>query len=137
MGLQAQIDTGVVVGVIVADPADVVGLPGTWVDVTGQAVSVGSTYAGGVFTPPTPATRYILSGREWVERFTADEWAWLKSQRVQATTAGKQLDRMLDAILFTNSIDVSSSNLDPFYAWLVAQGLPGGQTRVDELRAGV
>ena len=86
---------------------------------------------------PPLETRYVLTGPEWVTTFTDDEWAWLKVQRALTTSSGKQLDKFMDAIRWTNSIDVSSSTVDPFYDWLLTNGIPGGQTRVDELRAGV
>lgn len=82
--------------------------------------------------------RYILTGAEWVGRFTDDEWAWLKTRRDDGTAAGKQLDRLMDAVRWTDSIRVepgASAQTDAFYDWLLAEGIPGGQSRIDELRA--
>lgn len=132
-----------IVETVVADAEYIAGLSGLWVEIP-YGVGIGWGYLEGLWTgpngeplptPPTPPGDYILSGWEWVERFTDDEWAWLKVQRTADTNAGRQLDRLMDAVRWTASIDVSSTNIDPFYAWLLAQGIPGGQSRIDELRA--
>ncbi len=83
--------------------------------------------------PNDNTTRYILDGWEWVGTFTETEWAWLKTQR----QTSDQLDQLMDAIRWTNSVDVSSASMDGFYNWLLANNIPGGQTRIDELRAGI
>ena len=137
MSRLALIENGVVAGVSIGDQA--------WADQYGwmnidayPEVSVGWLYDGSTFTappPPTPTPDYVLSGPEWVTRFTDDEWAWLKAQRAADTNAGRQLDKFMDAIRWTDSIDVSSPNVDPFYTWLLNNGIPGGQARIDELRA--
>lgn len=112
---------------------------GTWYDVTGLGVGKrwttsdnGATWEAPI--PPPVPPQFILSGSDWVGRFTDDEWAWLKSQRQATTPAGKKLDRLMDAIRWTNSVDVSSPTMDPFYQWLLDNGIPGGQARIDELR---
>lgn len=117
--------------------------PGQWVELP-YGVSEGWNYDGQNFTdpngnpPPTPAPpppqyRTLLYGTEWVEEFTDAEWAWLKTKRATSD----RLDQMMDAIRWTNSIDVASPNMDEFYTWLLNNGIPGGQTRIDELRQGI
>jgi hypothetical protein len=140
-----QVESGIVVSSIVATPQTIAELPdaASWTELP-FGVGIGWNYDGTDFTdsegnpPPTPPEavpqyRFILSGTEWVERFTDQEWAWLKVQRATVD----RLDQMMDAIRWTNSIDVSSPNMDEFYNWLLNNGLPGGQARVDELRAGI
>lgn len=112
---------------------------GVWIDWT----RVGSVWTGPNGEPqetePVPEQRYtsVLEGPVWVARFTDQEWQFIKSNRSDGSPAGDNLDRMMDAIRWTNSIDVSSPNMDAFYTWLLNNGLPGGQTRIDELRASV
>jgi hypothetical protein len=89
---------------------------------------------------PLPAGRYVLTGAEWVERFTDDEWDWIDVQKTTEprTAAIKQLRRLLAAIEGTDSINVepgASGYVDGFYTWLLNNGIPGGQARIDELRA--
>ena len=86
---------------------------------------------------PEAGPRYLLTGPEWVLTFTDAEWAWLKVQRNSGTAAGDQLDRFMDSIRWTDSINVASSSVDPFYDWLLTNGIPGGQGRIDELRSGI
>lgn len=136
-----EISAGVVVRVVVASQS-----PGVdWVEVP-YGVGIGWAWDGATWTgpdgqpqpvEPTTPGDFILSGPEWVDRFTDDEWAWIKAQRNQdpATNASKALDKMMDAIRRTNSVDVSSPNMDPFYDWLLNNGIPGGQARIDQLRA--
>jgi hypothetical protein len=136
---------GVIDQAIVADQdyIDSLSTANEWVELP-FGVGIGWNYDGTDFTdsegnpPPTPPEdvpqyRFILSGTEWVERYYETEWAWLKVQRATVD----RLDQMMDAIRWTNSIDVSSPNMDEFYNWLLNNGLPGGQARVDELRAGI
>jgi hypothetical protein len=78
-----------------------------------------------------------MDGATWVMRFTDAEWDWLAAQRKLTTNAGKQLNKMMDAIRWLNAVDVSASSMDPFYNWMLAQGIPGGATRIAELRAPV
>jgi hypothetical protein len=93
-------------------------------------------YVNGVWgAPPALPPNYMISGPAWVERFTDQEWKWLKGQRAIDNAAGNRLDQMMDAIRWTNSIDVSTANMDEFYNWLLAQGIPGGQARIDVLRS--
>lgn len=136
--IYALIQDGAVVNVIVATPQTIGEFPGTWVELT--AGGLGWLYDGSTFTAPPPAEpvyRKLLTGTEWVLTFTDAEWAWLKTQRALTTAAGKQLDKFMDAIRWTNSIDVASPTVDTFYSWLLTNNIPGGQTRIDELRAGV
>lgn len=144
-------ELGTIVEAIKADAAFIATLPNAadWVELP-YGVGVGWTYDGSDFTgpngesPPTdpstlPQYRYLLTGPEWVSTFTDAEWAWIKEERRvdPSTNASKALDKMMDAIRWTNSVDVSSSTMDPFYTWLLNNGIPGGQTRIDELRAGI
>ena len=135
--------TGTVESIIIADQSWVDQQPNTswYVDVTAVSPrpNPGWTYDGVNFTEPAyvPTTRYILTGPEWVEAFTDVEWQWLKTRRNDGTAAGDRLDQMMDAIRWTNSVDVSATEMDEFYTWLLNQGLPGGQTRIDELRSGI
>jgi hypothetical protein len=134
-----EIESGIVVQAIVSQVAPDL----NWVELP-YGVGVSWNYDGTDFTdsdgnpPPTDRPlvethRFILSGTEWVEAFYETEWSWLKVQRATVD----RLDQMMDAIRWTNSIDVSSPNMDEFYTWLLNNGLPGGQARVDELRAGI
>lgn len=140
-----ELSGGVVIQAIVADAAFVDSLPGTWIELP-YGVGVGWSWDGVDWTGPNgeappvepgPALRYVLAGWEWVDRFTDAEWKWLKTQRAADTPAGRRVDRLLDAIRWTDSVDVSSTNMDPFYQWLLDNSIPGGQTRIDELRAGI
>ena len=116
---------------------------GTWVELP-YGVGISWLYDGTDFTDvygnsppvePAPVMTYrtLLSGAEWVETFTEQEWAWLKVQRATVD----RLDQMMDAIRWLGAVDVGSGNLNEFYDWMVANGLPGGQARADELRQGV
>jgi hypothetical protein len=140
----AHIEAGIVDRIIIADETFIAGLPdaGEWVP-SPYGVAVGWAYSAGVFTgpqgqppPPPPGELpvYLMDGAAWVMRFTDAEWDWLAAQRKLTTAAGKQLNKMMDAIRWLNAVDVSSPNMDAFYNWMLAQGIPGGQTRIDELR---
>ena len=141
MANYGELDAGVVVNAIVAGAEFIATLPNAadWIELP-YGVGVGWTWNGSVWTGPNGESplpepvepgNYILSGGEWVERFTDAEWAWLKTQR--ETTA--RLDQMMDAIRWTDSINIKpGGNMDEFYAWLLSNGLPGGQARIDELR---
>lgn len=136
--------TGTVEGTYMADQAwvDQQAEPTWYVDVTGMdpCPGPGWTYDGQDFTPPAPSAptyRTVLRGPEWVEAFTDVEWKWLKARRNDGTAAGDRLDQMMDAVRWTNSVDVAASTMDEFYTWLLNEGIPGGQTRVDELREGI
>lgn len=143
----AHVEAGIVDRIILADSGFIATLPDAaeWYAAP-YGIGIGWAYAAGVWTgpngespptPPTEAPNYLLTGTEWVLRFTDAEWRWLKDQRALTTNAGKQLDRFMDAIRWTNSIDVSSPTVDVFYNWLLANGIPGGQARIDVLRAPV
>jgi hypothetical protein len=121
--------------------------PADWVECP-WGVSAGWNYDGANFTdangdgptpepPPKIKYRTLLTGPEWVSTFTDAEWQFIKTHRSDGTPAGDNLDRMMDAIRWTNSIDVASPNIDEFYTWLLNNGLPGGQARIDELRQGI
>lgn len=138
---------GIVTNVIIADDEFIATLPGTWMALP-IGVGIDWTFIdpdwfdpeGSQYVPPPAPSakyRYILSGPEWVQRFTDDEWSWMKAKRADGTAGGKQLDKLMDAVRWTNSVDVSSPNMDVFYNSLVANGIPGGQTRVDVLREGI
>lgn len=147
----AELDVNeIVITVLDADDDLIATFPGTWVPRPWD-VAVGWDYNGGTWVGPQgqPSTgelyrpdpsagvqvTYILPGAVWVDRFTDDEWAWLKAQRVLNTSEGKKLDKLMDAVRWTDSINVAvGSNSDPFYQWLLDNNIPGGQTRIDELR---
>lgn len=83
------------------------------------------------FKPPVP--EFTMTGDKWIKTFSSTEWQWLKTQRQTNT----ELDQLLDSIQAMPSITVKVGGpLDDFYDWLLNNGLPGGQTRIDELRAG-
>ena len=115
---------------------------GNWIDITDNP-EIGMKWTtpdgGTTWVPPVkvvapPITRYNLTGKEWVGTFTPTEWQWLKTQR----TTDDELDLMMDAIRWSETIHVRAGGpLDDFYQWLLDNGLPGGQTRVDELRVGI
>jgi hypothetical protein len=141
-----KIENGVVVKSIVARQAyiDRQANPNEWVRLP-PGVGVGCLSRGDEFTDAqgeavqasseVKAGDYVLTGAEWVGRFTDVEWSWLKAQRQMLTPAGKKLDRLMDAIQWTDSINVQpGSASDAFYGWLT-NNIPGGQGRVDELRA--
>jgi hypothetical protein len=140
-----EVVSDAVVNVIVyyEDPTGSFPTAGEWL-AQPYGVGIGWTRVGAVWTgpngepqpvPPVPVPRYrtLLTGPEWVEAFNDTEWAWLKTQRAMVT----RLDQMMDAIRWTDSVNVASPNMDEFYNWLLNNGLPGGQTRIDELRAGI
>ena len=147
MATFGRVDAGVIVNAIMADQEYIDTLPDAadWVALP-FGVGVGWSYDGVDFTDengnppperPEAGPRYLLTGSEWVLTFTDAEWAWMKVQRTSGTAAGDQLDQFMDAIRWTDSIDVSSTNVDPFYDWLLTNGIPGGQGRIDELRSGI
>lgn len=144
-----NISTGIVSDAMVAEQSfiDTLPTPSDWIELP-YGVSNGWMWSqaqgflddNGDPPPPEPTRikyRTLLYGAEWVEQFTSDEWDWLKTRRDDETTAGKRLDQMMTSIRWLNAVDVASENLSEFYDWLVAQGIPGGQTRVDELRRGI
>jgi len=126
--------------VIIAEQDFIDTMPGTWVDITGEAgVGIGWQWNGTTWRAPEPPPtvyRKILSGLEWVETFTADEWRSLKSLSQQDTTPGRRLDQLLDAIKLTNSVDIASPKMQQFYSYLVNQGWIT-QARADELQTGI
>lgn len=144
-----HITGGIVDEAIIATQEFIDGLPNAseWVELP-YGVGMGWSYDGANFTDsegnPPPATpppdyRTLMTGPEWVSTFTDDEWDWIDTQRntEPRTPAIKELRRLMDAIRWTNSIDVSAESITPFYDWLLNNGIPGGQTRIDELRQGV
>jgi hypothetical protein len=145
MSTYGELDAGVVITAIIAEQAfiDTLPSPSDWI-VLPYGVGVDWEWSGSVWTgpdgesPPTePAMpgNYLLTGPEWVERFTEVEWKWLKGKRVENNTAGERLDQMMDSIRWLNAVNVGVGGpIDEFYTWLLDQGIPGGQTRIDELR---
>ena len=138
------VEAGVITQAIVATESFVAKLDGTWIELP-YGVSKNWNYDGADFTdengdpPPIKPVKYrtLLNGMEWVDTFTDTEWAWLKVQRAADTAAGTKLDRLMDAIRWTDSINLQAAQMDNFYTWLSDQGIPGGQTRIDELRQGI
>lgn len=142
----AEVDseTGVVISVIFADYEFVSQIGGTWIGDLPYGVAPGWYYDGEIFSDPegNPASEpekglcltCNLHPVKWVDRFSDSERSWLKTQREANTNAGRRLNDLWTAVITSNVIDVSSENLDPFYDWLLSNGLPGGQARVDELR---
>jgi len=140
MAEYAEVENGVAVNVIIAEPEFIAEQPGTWVDITNEAgVGIGWQWDGTTWTepaPPAPVTRYVLTGLEWVQTWTEDEWRSLKTLAQQDTTPGRRLDQLLDAIKLTNSVDLESGTMQQFYSYIVAQGWIT-QARADELQAGI
>jgi len=143
MTAYAVVQAGVVTNKIEVETSEVPNLPAgpEYVDISAVAPqpNTGWTYVDPDFFPPTvdPVTRYVLTQPEWIGLFTDAEWNWVKKERVKETAAGYAMDRMMDRIDKLGEVDVSAPEMDPFYDYLVNNGLPGGQTRIDELRAGV
>lgn len=145
-----DISTGTVLTAIVAEQAFIdakMPTPSDWAELP-YGVGIGWTFSGGVFTgpdgqspppPPGPKYRTLLTSAEWVMFFTDDEWDWIDSKYTTTprTNAIKELRKMRDAIRMTASVDVAHKNMNQFYTWLLNNGIPGGQTRIDELRQGV
>ena len=137
MARQAEVISNIVERIILAETNELPATIGFWDDVTAKLCNVGWIESAGTYTAPPPDYRTILSGTEWTEAFTDQEWKWLKTQRAIDDNPGRRLDQMMDAIRWTNSIDVASSNIDEFYTWMLNQGIPGGQARIDVLREGI
>lgn len=145
-----EVVSDTVVNVVVSSDTPSASTPGEYLPQP-YGVGIGWTRSGGVWTgpagetqpveppPPGPQYRTVLVGAEWVATFTDNEWDWIDVQRNTAprTTAIKELRKLMDAIRWTDSVNVASTNIDPFYTWLLNNGIPGGQARIDELRAGV
>jgi len=139
------------IGVVVStyDPTGIHPTDGEWLSQP-YGVGIGWTRIGSVWTgpngeaqpveppPPGPTYRKLLMGAEWIELFTPAEWKWLKARRDDGTTAGDRLDQMLDSIRWLDAVNVEvGGSIDEFYNWLLNQGIPGGQVRIDELREGI
>ena len=135
-----KVDSGRVVRVAIADAnpnTDVYDEAPTGVS-TGWVLRNGNYYGPNGETP-ADASGYVLDNWEWRFRFTDAEWDWLVDKRdtTPATTASKRLTRLMDAIMATASVNVevgAATEMDEFYTWLLNNGIPGGQTRIDELR---
>lgn len=67
-----------------------VNLGGQWVDITGQHVGPGYTYAGGVFSPPVAPNIRSLPPREFWRRFTAAEREALEDLAMTGTASVKK-----------------------------------------------
>jgi hypothetical protein len=138
----ARVENDIAVEIADFSP-DAVNWPDVWYMCV-DACYIGCLWNGTEFTDPQggalpldpePELKYLLTGAEWVERFTDVEWKWLKDQRNTdpPSNAQRRLDQMMDAIRWTNSCDVSPGGpLQEFYDWLVAQGM--AQARADELQ---
>jgi hypothetical protein len=149
----ASITGGVVTNVVLVDDTDIFldaqwmanNPADEWVETTAQPeVGIGWAYDGSVFIEPpepphVPKYYVMVTGPEWVSLFTDAEWDWIDVQRetTPRTNAIKELRRLMDAIRWTDSVNVASPNMDPFYNWLLNNNIPGGQTRIDELRLGI
>lgn len=130
--------------VIVAGPAFVQGLPGTWLELP-FGVGVGWTTAdsGATWVGPNGEAqpveqdrpkRQLLTSYEWHMTFTEAEWTWLKAQRA----LHDRLDQLMSGIQGAGATNIAVGGpLDEFYDWLLTNGIPGGETRIDELREGV
>jgi len=140
---------GTVDAVISADQAFIDTLPDSadWVELP-FGVWIGWTLAGAVWTgpdgeappaEPAPVTtyRYLLTGWEWVNLWDETEWDFLQTKRKDGTNAGKQLNRLMDAIRWTDSVNVRSDNMNPFYSWILANYPTDPAARVEALRQGV
>lgn len=109
--------------------------------VGGKRVSVGWTFDGANYAPPAPIVpavtyRKVLTGIEWVETWTADEWRSLKTASQGTTAIAKRLDQMMDAIRLTGSFNLESATATAFYDFLQANGYITAQRRA-ELTQGV
>ena len=136
MGRYAKIESGIVTNVIIAEAIDIGGIPGQWIDVTNIIAAPGYSYSGGVFTAPAPVYRKLLSGIEWIETWTDQEWRTLKNAATQDNAVGRTLDKFLDAIRITNSLDLNSTRATQFYNYLEASGFITAQRKA-ELTQGV
>lgn len=146
MASWGEIQGGFVVDTLKCDAAFIAATqpnPQDWMELP-YGVAIGWAYDGQDFTGPSgesppaepaPVIKYrtVLTSYEWFYLFTEAEWNWIKTKR--QTIA--RLDDLLIAIQTAAAVDIIHTNMDEFYAYLLAQGIPGGQTRIDELRQGV
>ena len=144
----AEIKNGLVINYIIAtvEQAQAFNPDATWVDITDFAgVGIGDSWDGTNFTPPPPGPatyRTLLSHQEWVNTWTATEWASLNaaasgtaeppvSQSVSDTVA-----QLLASVSASNSIDVASAQADTDYSYLEANGFIDA-ARKAELQQGI
>lgn len=142
---QAQIENGAVVNVIMATPAQVIPLPGTWVDVSALPdVGIGWGYDAGDFYPPPappPVFKKLLTAEEWVDTFTPGEWRKIKKAGA-GTLAGvddsdsEKIDQVLDSVRMTGGFDLNRAKATRFYNALRGAGIINN-ARKAELLAGV
>jgi len=118
-------------------------------------VGIGWTRSGGVWTgpageaqpveppPPGPQYRKLLTGWEWVATWTDSEWRQLKraasgdlSPTPITDNVSQKLDQLLDAIRWTDSVNLEAQKMKSFYDYLVSQGFIT-QARADELQEGI
>jgi len=102
-----------------------------------DATLLGQHWTGSAWEAGPTVYRTMLHPAEWVDLWTDAERSWLKTQREANTNAGRRLKDLWDAIITTNAIDVAAPQLDGFYNWLLNEGIPGGQGRINVLRQGV
>lgn len=91
---------------------------------------------GVTFSEPQPKRRMTLTFFEWVELFTDREWRIIKRKRNEDNAQGEKLDKLLDELQQSDSVNIESGKLDQFYTWLSNQGLQD-QKRIDELKQGI
>tara|TARA_R110000787_G_scaffold44030_5_gene107842 strand:- start:145 stop:561 length:417 start_codon:yes stop_codon:yes gene_type:complete len=97
---------------------------------------IGQQWTGTVWEAGPPTIRKQLSGTEWVETWTDNEWGSLKTLRGADSNIGRKLDKLMDAIQITNSVDLEANRVVRFYDFLVLRGWVT-QARADELQAGI
>jgi hypothetical protein len=97
---------------------------------------IGQQWNGSTWIAGPPVFRKLLSGPEWVETWTDDEWGSLKTLRVADSSTGRKLDKLMDAIQMTNSVDLEASRMTQFYDYIVLRGWVT-QIRADELQEGI
>jgi hypothetical protein len=144
----SRIQQGIVTSIILAtvEEGEAFDPESTWVDVTNIAdVGIGYSWDGTNFTPPPPGPptyRTLLSHQEWVNTWTATEWASLNaaasgtseppvSQSVTDTVA-----QLLASVSASNSINVASAQADTDYSYLEANGFIDA-ARKAELQQGI
>ena len=144
----ALVENSIVVGITPCESVEIIQtFPGSWIDVTLQPeIKIGWIYLGdNLFKepPPSPPTyRTILSHQEWVNTWTATEWASLNaaasgtseppvSQSVTDTVA-----QFLASVSASNNINVASAQADIDYSYLEANGFIDA-ARKAELQQGI
>ena len=84
-----------------------------WEDISAvPGCGIGWLKSGGAFIePPAGPTQYktLLTPVEFVDIWEDTEWNLIKGQRVLDTSIGRKIDKYLDAIVLTNSVDITDS----------------------------